>query len=112
MPRAACRVPRAACRVPRAACRVPRAACRVPRAACPTVEGVTFERDGVPVEAFLADGALATNPLAAADYAALRAACRESRPSLESPSNATASPSKRSWPTAPLTTNPFNHQPL
>ncbi|GAB2589408.1 GerMN domain-containing protein [Kribbella endophytica] len=39
----------------------------------PTVKEVTFERDGLPVEALLADGALTTNPLTAADYAALRA---------------------------------------
>nr|WP_184805705.1 GerMN domain-containing protein [Kribbella italica] len=41
--------------------------------AIPTVKEVTFERDGLPVEALLADGALTTNPLTAADYAALRA---------------------------------------
>jgi spore germination protein GerM len=37
------------------------------------IKEVTFERDGLPVEALLADGALTTNPLTAADYAALRA---------------------------------------
>lgn len=38
----------------------------------PTVNEVTFWRDGAPVEALLADGALTTKPLTAADYAALR----------------------------------------
>ncbi|WP_460661783.1 GerMN domain-containing protein [Kribbella swartbergensis] len=37
-----------------------------------TVEEVTFWRDGAPVEALLADGALTTDPLTAADYEALR----------------------------------------
>jgi spore germination protein GerM len=41
--------------------------------ALPTVDEVTFARDGVPVEALLADGALTTDPLTAADYEALRA---------------------------------------
>ncbi|MEV6286192.1 GerMN domain-containing protein [Kribbella sp. NPDC051770] len=41
--------------------------------AIPTVKEVSFERDGLPVEALLADGALTMNPLTAADYAALRA---------------------------------------
>jgi spore germination protein GerM len=41
--------------------------------AVPTIEEVTFEREGVPVEALLADGALTMNPLTAADYATLRA---------------------------------------
>jgi hypothetical protein len=40
--------------------------------ALPTVDEVTFQRDGVAVEALLADGALTTEPLTAADYAALR----------------------------------------
>ena len=40
--------------------------------ALPTVDEVTFSRDGVPVEALLADGALSTDPLTAADYEALR----------------------------------------
>jgi spore germination protein GerM len=38
-----------------------------------TVDAVTFSRDGVPVEALLADGALTTEPLTAADYQSLRA---------------------------------------
>ena len=38
-----------------------------------TVDEVTFWRDGSPVEALLADGALTTAPLTAADYEALRA---------------------------------------
>ncbi len=37
-----------------------------------TVDEVTFWRDGSPVEALLADGALTTKPLTAADYEALR----------------------------------------
>ena len=37
-----------------------------------TVDQVTFWRDGTPVEALLADGALTTAPLTAADYEALR----------------------------------------
>ncbi|MGW7680794.1 GerMN domain-containing protein [Kribbella sp. NPDC054772] len=41
--------------------------------ALPSVDEVTFSRDGVPVEALLADGALTTDPLRAADYASLRA---------------------------------------
>jgi spore germination protein GerM len=40
--------------------------------ALPTVDEVTFQRDGVAVEALLADGALTTEPLTAADYTALR----------------------------------------
>lgn len=40
----------------------------------PSVREVTFERDGVPVEALLADGALTTDPLTAADYSVLRQA--------------------------------------
>ncbi|TCC26880.1 GerMN domain-containing protein [Kribbella speibonae] len=40
--------------------------------ALPTIREVTFSRDGQPVEALLADGALTTAPLTAADYAALR----------------------------------------
>ncbi|TDO29840.1 sporulation and spore germination protein [Kribbella sp. VKM Ac-2527] len=40
--------------------------------ALPTVDEVTFQRHGVAVEALLADGALTTEPLTAADYAALR----------------------------------------
>jgi spore germination protein GerM len=40
--------------------------------ALPTVDEVTFQRDGVAVEALHADGALTTEPLTAADYAALR----------------------------------------
>jgi spore germination protein GerM len=38
----------------------------------PAVDQVTFWRDGVPVEALLADGALTTKPLTSADYEALR----------------------------------------
>ncbi|MGC4938811.1 GerMN domain-containing protein [Kribbella sp. DT2] len=41
--------------------------------AIPTVKEVSFERDGLPVEALLADGALTRNPLTAANYASLRA---------------------------------------
>ncbi len=41
--------------------------------ALPSVDEVTFSRGGVPVEALLADGALTTDPLTAADYASLRA---------------------------------------
>ncbi|WP_329001019.1 GerMN domain-containing protein [Kribbella sp. NBC_00709] len=37
-----------------------------------TIDEVTFSRNGQPVEALLADGALTTEPLTAADYAALR----------------------------------------
>jgi spore germination protein GerM len=37
------------------------------------ISQVSFSRDGVPVEALLADGALTTKPLTAADYADLRA---------------------------------------
>ncbi|MER7243164.1 GerMN domain-containing protein [Kribbella sp. NPDC000426] len=37
-----------------------------------TVDQVTFSRNGQPVEALLADGALTTDPLTAADYAVLR----------------------------------------
>jgi spore germination protein GerM len=40
--------------------------------ALPTVDEVTFQRDGVPVEALLADGSLTNEPLTAADYTALR----------------------------------------
>lgn len=40
--------------------------------ALPTVDEVTFQRDGAAVDALLADGALTTEPLTAADYAALR----------------------------------------
>jgi spore germination protein GerM len=40
--------------------------------ALPTVDQVTFSRDGTPVEALLADGALTAAPLTAADYEALR----------------------------------------
>lgn len=39
----------------------------------PSVQEVTFQHDGVPVEALLADGALTTEPLRASDYATLRA---------------------------------------
>ncbi|TDD16552.1 hypothetical protein E1218_29590 [Kribbella turkmenica] len=41
--------------------------------ALPSVDEVTFWRNGAPVEALLADGALTTEPLTAADYEALRA---------------------------------------
>ena len=41
--------------------------------ALPTVDEVTFSRDGEPVEALLADGALTTDPLTAADYESLQA---------------------------------------
>jgi spore germination protein GerM len=41
--------------------------------ALPTVDSVTFARNGVPVEALLADGALTTQPLTAADYQSLKA---------------------------------------
>lgn len=41
--------------------------------ALPTIDQVTFARNGVPVEALLADGALTTEPLTAADYESLRA---------------------------------------
>jgi spore germination protein GerM len=41
--------------------------------ALPSVGEVTFSRDGVPVEALLADGALTTDPLTEADYESLRA---------------------------------------
>jgi spore germination protein GerM len=41
--------------------------------ALPTIDQVSFSRDGAPVEALLADGALTTNPLTATDYEALRA---------------------------------------
>ncbi|MER7243205.1 GerMN domain-containing protein [Kribbella sp. NPDC000426] len=37
-----------------------------------TIDEVTFSRNGQPVEALLADGALTAEPLTAADYAALR----------------------------------------
>jgi spore germination protein GerM len=40
--------------------------------ALPTIDEVTFSRNGQPVEALLADGALTTDPLTAADYADLR----------------------------------------
>jgi spore germination protein GerM len=40
--------------------------------ALPGVREVTFTRDGHPVEALLADGALTAEPLTAADYAELR----------------------------------------
>jgi len=40
--------------------------------ALPTIDQVTFSRNGQPVEALLADGALTTDPLTAADYAELR----------------------------------------
>ncbi|WP_433169356.1 GerMN domain-containing protein [Kribbella sp. CA-247076] len=40
--------------------------------ALPSVQEVTFWRNGAPVEALLADGALTTEPLTAADYEALR----------------------------------------
>ncbi|WP_328993396.1 GerMN domain-containing protein [Kribbella sp. NBC_01245] len=39
--------------------------------ALPTVDEVRLIRDGAPVEALLADGALTTNPLKASDYASL-----------------------------------------
>jgi spore germination protein GerM len=41
--------------------------------ALPSIDEVTFSRNGVPVEALLADGALTTDPLTASDYASLRA---------------------------------------
>jgi spore germination protein GerM len=41
--------------------------------AVPTVREVTFERDGLPVDALLADGSLTNRPLTAADYAVLAA---------------------------------------
>ena len=41
--------------------------------ALPTVDQVSFSRDGAPVEALLADGALTAEPLTAVDYEALRA---------------------------------------
>jgi spore germination protein GerM len=41
--------------------------------ALPTVDQVSFSRDGTPVEALMADGALTAEPLTAADYEALRA---------------------------------------
>lgn len=41
--------------------------------ALPTVDQVSFSRDGAPVEALLADGALTAEPLTAADYEPLRA---------------------------------------
>lgn len=41
--------------------------------ALPTIDQVSFSRDGAPVEALLADGALTAEPLTAADYEALRA---------------------------------------
>ncbi|HZX07901.1 GerMN domain-containing protein [Kribbella sp.] len=40
--------------------------------ALPPFDEVTISRGGVPVEALLADGALTTDPLTAADYASLR----------------------------------------
>jgi spore germination protein GerM len=40
--------------------------------AVPTIDEVSFSRNGQPVEALLADGALTTDPLTAADYAGLR----------------------------------------
>jgi spore germination protein GerM len=40
--------------------------------ALPSIDEVTLSRGGVPVEALLADGALTTDPLTAADYASLR----------------------------------------
>ncbi|TDU83271.1 sporulation and spore germination protein [Kribbella voronezhensis] len=40
--------------------------------AVPTIDEVTFSRDGQPVEALLADGALTAEPLTAADYAQLK----------------------------------------
>jgi hypothetical protein len=39
----------------------------------PAVHAVRFVRDGQPLEALLADGALTDRPLTAADYATLRA---------------------------------------
>ena len=39
----------------------------------PGVQAVRFTRDGQPVEALLADGALTTRPLSASDYADLKA---------------------------------------
>lgn len=39
----------------------------------PGVQAVRFTRDGRPVEALLADGALTTRPLLASDYAELKA---------------------------------------
>ncbi|MFI5693922.1 GerMN domain-containing protein [Kribbella sp. NPDC051586] len=41
--------------------------------ALPSIDQVTFARDGVPIEALLADGALTTAPLTASDYETLRA---------------------------------------
>ena len=41
--------------------------------ALPSIDQVSFWHDGAPVEALLADGALTTEPLTAADYASLRA---------------------------------------
>ncbi|MFI6676820.1 GerMN domain-containing protein [Kribbella sp. NPDC050470] len=41
--------------------------------ALPSIDQVTFQRGGVPVETLLADGALTTEPLTAGDYASLRA---------------------------------------
>lgn len=41
--------------------------------ALPSVNEVTFSRNGVPVEALLADGALTTEPLTESDYQSLRA---------------------------------------
>ncbi|HEY3557557.1 MAG TPA: GerMN domain-containing protein [Kribbella sp.] len=41
--------------------------------ALPSVDEVTFSRNGVPVEALLADGALTTEPLTESDYQSLRA---------------------------------------
>lgn len=40
--------------------------------ALPSIREVTFSRNGGPVEALLADGALTTAPLTASDYATLR----------------------------------------
>ncbi|WP_406054572.1 GerMN domain-containing protein [Kribbella sp. NBC_00889] len=40
--------------------------------ALPSIDQVSFSRDGTPVEALQADGALTTEPLTARDYATLR----------------------------------------
>lgn len=41
--------------------------------AVPTIDEVTFSRDGQPVEALLADGALTAEPLTASEYTQLKA---------------------------------------
>ncbi|MER7246953.1 GerMN domain-containing protein [Kribbella sp. NPDC000426] len=41
--------------------------------ALPTIDEVSFSRNGQPVEALLADGALTADPLTASDYGVLRA---------------------------------------